>query len=122
MTVFGVILLCGCGAGNGLGTTDMDNLVGSWENKDEWKMHIYEPESEETSGQIDLTNWNFYEGTRLGDYSCQESSHRLIITYPDYWNIEMMKDVYTYEFEDQNTLVLYPNGDTEQSIEFFRAE
>ena len=114
VSLLSMLLFCGCAE-----KTDIDNLVGTWINEDEWKMEIYEPDKD-GGGQIDLTNWNFYEGTRLGNYTCQESSHRLIITYPDNWNIETMEDVYTYEFTDEDTLVLSSEGDSDKSTEYRR--
>ncbi|HJC34228.1 MAG TPA: hypothetical protein H9758_06480 [Candidatus Mediterraneibacter faecipullorum] len=121
ISVLSICLFCGC-ATTEAKKTDIDNLVGVWVNEDNWKMEIYEPEKGEDNGQVDLTNWNFYEGTRLGNYTCQESSHRLIITYPDNWNIETMEDVYTYELTDEDTLVLSPDGNSDESVEYSRIE
>lgn len=121
ISLLSICFFCGCATTEDE-KTDIDNLVGVWVNEYDWEMEIYEPEEDGDDGQVDLTNWNGYEGTRLGNYICQESSHRLIITYPDYWNIETMEDVYTYEFTDEDTLVLSPDGNSDESVEYSRIE
>lgn len=114
--MFGV-LLSGCNATE----SDVETLEGKWTNEDGWGIEFFAPVDGET-GDIELTKWNGYDGTRLGEYECHEESQRLNLQYPDNWNIEIMEDTYTYEFIDDNTLMLYPDGDETEGVEYIREE
>lgn len=120
-TFFTVILMGALFVGCGKEETDVDILEGTWINESGWEMEFFAP-SEGESGDVELKNWNGYDGTRLGTYNCHSESQRLNLAYPDNWNIEIMEDTYSYEIVDEDTLILFPDGETEESIEYTRKE
>lgn len=121
MIVFMVILMGTLFIGCGKKDTDVDILEGVWTNESGWEMKFFAP-SEGESGDVELTNWNGYDGTRLGVYDCNSESHRLNLEYPDNWNVEMMQDIYTYEIVDEDNLILYPDGETDEGIQYTRID
>lgn len=107
------------------GKTDLDRLEGKWLNEDGNGIVFYAPH-DETSGDASIIE---YDESQAASYEWHESSSRIILHRADSWG-DQIEEVFEYEFEDDDTLLITPiqasdstgtySFDAQEAVVFYR--
>lgn len=104
---------------SGCGKTELDQMVGTWQETDGSRgFRFYKPDGSETGGDAEYMKG---ESTYYGTYEWHESSKRIVVTVEDNWG-SMDSMSFDYEFSDKDHLVLTQTEDSDAVVELVRTE